>query len=109
MMKNIVKYLSCILLVSCSSVELPIDDQQPDKNLICFRAKINQFYTRRVENNGFSDGDAIGIYVVNYKDGEPGRLLSGGNHVDNLRYTFNASDYRWNPERTEIISSPSVV
>lgn len=100
MMKKIVKYLSCILLVSCSSVELPIDDQQPDKNLICFRAKINQFYTRRVENNGFSDGDAIGIYVVNYKDGEPGHLLSGGNHVDNLRYTFNASDYRWNPERT---------
>jgi hypothetical protein len=44
---------------------------------------------------GFETNDRIGLYVVNFKDGKPGTLLSKGNHVDNMRFTYNGT---WEPD-----------
>lgn len=59
---------------------------------------INQVGTTRATDSGFCDGDAVGIYAVNYKDGAPGTLQLEGNQADNVRYMFDAEEYKWIPE-----------
>ena len=59
---------------------------------------INQVSSTRATDSGFCDGDAVGIYAVNYKDGAPGTLQLEGNQADNVRYMFDAEEYKWIPE-----------
>ena len=50
----------------------------------------------RATDTSFEAGDKIGLYVVNRKpDGTAAPLLSTGNHVDNMRFTYNGS---WTPD-----------
>ena len=51
----------------------------------------------RVDDNGFCDGDQIGLYGVNYtdKNATQGVLLDEGNQVDNARYTYNGESGEW--------------
>ena len=53
----------------------------------------------RASSDGFADGDAVGIYVVNYTDGNlsQGILLDEGNQADHVRYTYSASERTWTP------------
>lgn len=59
--------------------------------------EIRQTPVTRVNDEGFCDKDAVGIYVVNYVDGAPGQLHVSGNQADNIKYTYNEADGRWIP------------
>ena len=58
---------------------------------------IDQEYVTRANDDGFCDGDAVGIYIVDYDGNTPGELLDKGNRADNMKYTFDESAYRWTP------------
>lgn len=47
----------------------------------------------RVTDTGFDYSDRCGLYVVNRKGDN--RLLTTGNHVDNMRFTYNGT---WTPD-----------
>lgn len=49
----------------------------------------------RATDYGFETGDQVGLYVVNYSGGNPGTLSNSGNHVDNMRFTYNGT---WTPD-----------
>ena len=51
----------------------------------------------RVDDNGFCDGDQIGLYGVNYTANNTvqGELLDNGNQVDNACYTYNGEAREW--------------
>lgn len=53
----------------------------------------------RATDYGFETGDCVGLYVVNYSGSTPGSLSNSGNHVDNMRFSYNGT---WNPD--EIIT-----
>lgn len=99
-MKNsLLKYLPCLMLTACVSAELESPVEVPDgAELISIRSEIKQVHTRRVEDGGFADGDAIGVYVVNHEDGQPGALAPDGNHATNVKFTFDEDAYKWDPE-----------
>lgn len=59
---------------------------------------INQVATTRINDEGFCNGDSVGVYVVNYQGGEPGTMLDAGNQADNVCYVYNETDNKWNPE-----------
>lgn len=61
---------------------------------------INQVQTK-ANASGFQDKDAIGLYAVNYTDGNstPGSLLLKGNQADNAKYIFQEEDMRWSSTR----------
>lgn len=59
--------------------------------------EIKQVAVTRVNDEGFCDGDDVGIYVVNYDGGNPGKLALKGNQVDNVKFTLNESEGRWVP------------
>lgn len=60
--------------------------------------EISQVAVTRVNDEGFCDGDAVGIYVVNYENGAPGQLLVERNQGDNVRYTYDEANMKWVPE-----------
>lgn len=98
-MKQIFKYAvlpAALVLSSCSydTLDNPVPD--PDSlGKINLSGEINQQYETRANDNGFADGDVMGVYIVDYNDVTPGTLLSKGNRGDNVRHTFNANEYSW--------------
>ena len=51
----------------------------------------------RATDNGFQDGDAVGLFVVDYNsNGTPGELLMKGNRADNVRFDFNGANWTAN-------------
>ena len=105
-MKKIYSTLLCaaLLFVGCTQdidtpvVDSPISNTPTGDLRIDIENNINQVGTTRATDSGFCDGDAVGIYAVNYKDGAPGTLQLEGNQADNVRYMFDAEEYKWIPE-----------
>lgn len=60
--------------------------------------EIKQLPVTRVNDEGFCDGDGVGIYVVNYENGAPGTLALTGNQADNVKYVLDEASGRWTPE-----------
>lgn len=60
--------------------------------------EITQLPVTRVNDEGFCDGDGVGIYVVNYENGAPGTLALAGNQADNVKYVLDEAAGRWTPE-----------
>lgn len=84
------------IMAGCSEDYLPDPGTTgEDANIIKLAGEINQTLVTRVNDDGFADGDVIGVYIVDYNGNDPGTLLSKGNRGDNVRHTFNESAYRW--------------
>lgn len=47
--------------------------------------------TSRATDSGFESNDRIGLYVVNWNGDTPGTLQLTGNHIDNMRFTYNGT------------------
>lgn len=99
-MKRLILLTSLVALVftSCTNdpfeqVSTPTGEQLP----IQLYGSIDQVATTRVNDDGFCDGDAVSIYVVNYVGGESGTLQIEGNQADNVKYVFDEANYKWNP------------
>ena len=105
-MKKIYSILFCtaLLFAGCTQdfdtpvVDSPILTTPTGDLRIDIENNINQVGTTRATDSGFCDGDAVGIYAVNYKNGAPGTLQLEGNQADNVRYMFDAEEYKWIPE-----------
>ena len=63
---------------------------------ITLSGEINQVSVTRVNDNGFCDGDVMGVYIVDYDGNTPGTLQLSGNRGDNVRHTFDEAAYKWN-------------
>jgi len=99
MNKHIVIFGSvCALMLSACSEErfdFP-GGESSDKNIIALAGQITQECTTRANDDGFADGDVMGVYIVDYQGTQPGTLQSSGNRGDNVRHTFDEAAYRWN-------------
>ena len=60
--------------------------------------EIDQLAVTRVNDNGFCDGDVMGVYIVDYTGSTPGTLQVSGNRGDNVRHTFDEEAYKWNSD-----------
>lgn len=95
------KYLACAgiaavtLLAGCADDAFDRLGQEGSEELISLAAQIDQLTVSRANDDGFADGDVMGVYVVDYEGTQPGTLLSRGNHGDNVRHTFNEETFSW--------------
>lgn len=88
-----------LLLPSCAMDEkLQHEMEAGSPGKIQLSGSFSQEYSTRVNDDGFCDGDVVGIYIVDYEGNAPGELLNEGNRADNLRYTFDEAAYRWIPD-----------
>lgn len=100
---------SCILvlLYACSAgeEEQPKQPETPSVKRIpitlnCMASNTNvnaiEGVHTRVTDWGYENQDKIGLYVVNYNGTTPGTLQNSGNHVDNMRFTYDGT---WTPDK----------
>ena len=89
---------SAAMLAGCSQESdgpdpvVPKPDPEPQKLEIKISPSVVE---SRATDFGFETGDRIGLYVVNYNGSTPGSLAASGNHVDNMRFTYNGT---WTPD-----------
>lgn len=95
MLKRLSYIIIASVVVGCA------DDRYgaPDVGLgeqINLTADIRQANISRVDDSGFADGDAFGVFIVEYQGGaEPGDFLADGNLADNVKYTLSGTT--WTP------------
>lgn len=87
--------LGVLGITSCLNDESGMNPEfAPQK--ITLSGEIQQVYQTRVNDAGFCNGDAVGIYVVDYNGEAAGALLDDGNRADNVKHTFDEAAYKWN-------------
>lgn len=83
--------------VSCNDDTIG-QDGSPEGNRrpIVLSGEIEQVAVTRVNDNGFCNGDEMGVYIVDYQGSTPGTLQNNGNRGNNVKHTFDEAAYKWN-------------
>ena len=87
--------LTALLLVACQN-EIPVERTHRAEFKLTLAGEIDQLYLSRVNDNGFADGDVMGVYVVDYVSQQPGKLQASGNRGTNVKHTFDEPNFKWN-------------
>ena len=87
----------CALFTSCSkgSEGIVPDPVPPSIESKKIPISISTQITRATDTD-FERDDKVGLYVVNYNGSTSGTLVSSGNHVDNMRFTYSGN---WTPDQ----------
>ena len=83
------------LLTGCSDDVFNDGGISGASNRINLSGEIDQLAVTRVNDNGFCDGDVIGVYIVDHEGNTPGTLRLSGNRGDNVRHTFDEAASKW--------------
>ena len=90
--------LLCLMFAACSDSLFDGEGGKHNgEDRILLSGDIEQLSVTRVDDNGFCDGDVMGVYIVDYDGGTPGTLKPSGNRADNVRHTFDEPKNHWNP------------
>ena len=87
-----------VLCAGCAEGLFGADGTQHGTRRIELSGEIDQVAVTRVNDGGFCDGDGMGIYIVDYKAGTPGTLQQSGNRADNVCYTYDEANRKWNSD-----------
>ena len=87
-----------VLCAGCADGLFGEDGTQHSTRRIELLGEIDQVAVTRVNDGGFCDGDGMGIYIVDYKAGTPGTLQQSGNRADNVCYTYDEVNRKWNSD-----------
>ena len=88
--------LPFLMVTACQDDDLIDYNPSPNGNkTITLSGEIDQVAVTRVNDNGFADGDVMGVYIVDYNGSTPGTLQSSGNRGNNVRHTFDEANYKW--------------
>ena len=97
-MKRLFLYMTVVAtaLIGCADHdELPSGSKEQSGDKISLCGEIEQVYKTRANDEGFANGDVMGVYIVDYNGTQPGTLLSSGNRCTNLRHTYNEATNSW--------------
>ena len=90
----------CVMLCAgCADRLFSEDGTQHSTRRIELSGEIDQVAVTRVNDGGFCDGDGMGIYIVDYKANIPGTLQQSGNRADNVCYTYDETNCKWNSDQ----------
>ena len=87
--------IAFLLLHACQQDEIIHHDNDTNGLKINLSGEINQVAITRVNDDGFCDKDEMGVYIVDYEGGEPGKLQLNGNRATNLKHTFDEAAHKW--------------
>ncbi len=90
-------FVASLAMTSCTKDDSTIETDLATPRKISLSGEIAQVYQTRVNDAGFCDGDAVGIYIVDYNNSTAGELLDEGNRADNVKHTFDEAAYKWIP------------
>ncbi len=85
-------------LTGCNEAEVMQQVDKAEGKPFVLSGEIDQVPVTRANDSGFADGDAIGVYIVDYNGNNPGELAVIGNRASNARFTFAETAYQWNSD-----------
>lgn len=96
--KSLRHFIKCLIMVFLGFIEIGCSQDStsstPEKRPILIKGTINDL--SRATDSGFENGDAVGIYVVDYVDNiTPGILAPQDNHATNVKHLYNNKDNSW--------------
>lgn len=96
--RNLPLIIAVLTLFGCTEQisEVQVSQGTPAINLT---GSINQQNLTRANEQGFVSGDRMGIYIVDYANGQPGQIGTD-NRAANVIYTFDGDAYRWSAPTT---------
>lgn len=85
--------LALVSIYGCNNNQLEPSPEQPsiDEERIPINLS-TQILTKATDTN-YEKGDQVGIYTVNYLNGVAGTLVDTGNHLDNIRFTYDGAKW----------------
>lgn len=89
--------LTALAIASCATDTLPQSQEGGSGGPLTLWAEIQQLAVTRVNDEGFADGDRMGVYVVDYEGDQPGTLRVNGNRANNVQHTLDAATGTWTP------------
>lgn len=95
---KIYKYILLLplLLSACQDDSMRLDIPLECNGMeVRLQAEIDQLNLTRADDSGFADGDVIGVFAVDFVNGQPGKLSPTGNNADNVAFSYNEDSYRW--------------
>ncbi len=96
-MRQLPKYIICaiagILAIASCQREKEWQEQTEEKIPLFLSGDIEQQAVTRASDNGFANGDQVGIWAVNYDGDTPGTLALRGNQATNVRFTYNGTSW----------------
>lgn len=100
-MMKLYRFIGLGLLCMAAACSKDSDFVEVEQDLgypVLLSNSISQVTVTRVNDEGFCDGDGVGIYVVNYDNNRPGQLQTEGNQADNVQYVYHEADNKWVPD-----------
>jgi len=93
-------FLAGLLAASCNLAELEqaeVENKIQDESLPIFIENSIVQVSTKATASGFVDGDALGLYAVNYENNNTvaGVLQDEGNQADHVKYVFDEPNYTW--------------
>ena len=88
--------LAAFATAACQDEEVVKGFGGEGRRPITLSGEIDQLATTRVNDNGFCDGDVMGVYIVDYEGSTPGTLTDNDNRGNNVQHTFDEAAYKWN-------------
>ncbi len=86
-----------LALTACTAEQFDDPKTESSEDMrISLSGQIMQESVTRANDDGFADGDVMGVYIVDYEGSNPGVLKANGNRGDNVRHTFDEQSYKWN-------------
>lgn len=93
LLKNLCPVATIFLIMSCTDdIANSIFGGGDTINL---SGNINQEYVTRANDDGFADGDRMGIFIVDYDGSQPGTLSESGNRANNALFQYDYSSGKW--------------
>ena len=99
-LKHAILALLAVISVGCAREVMDVDVPMAEGIPLSIDGSIAQVQTR-ANAGGFEDGDAIGLYAVNYTENNTvaGTLAASGNQADNVKYSFDGTELKWTAVR----------
>lgn len=83
------------LVLSCTRFEIGNPETDfGEQSLMRFSASYPLEHTR-ANDSGFIEGDQMGVFVVDYYNGESSYLQTTGNRADNVCFTYDEASMSW--------------
>ncbi len=93
--------LGTSLLVGCADTLVEDGQSSSSAKALLIGGSIEQVNQTRVTEQGFADGDCMGVFVVDYKDADtPGTLEISDNRASNYALTYDDTSDKWSGNST---------
>ena len=97
-MKKLFCFATCLVAIALQACTQDVTiDYTPNVTplqKVQIDGSIYQQDNTRVDDSGFCAGDNIGLYLVNYEEGQAGELMVENNQADNVKFTLQ-EDGSW--------------